>query len=199
VKSLRTIVLISLLGVVISLAVVSYFIFWGSDHIQVTGQSLPELLDSGALITIISIPVILIVTGLAMLPFLRTLVQPEIKNGVTAQAKVVKVWDTGVTVNDNPQIGLLLEVSPVNEAPFQSEIKTIVSRLNVSLIQPGTSVQIKYDPTNPKRIQILDLDLNQEASSGVEYRLKELDELYEKGFINKEEYDKKRQEIIDKI
>jgi hypothetical protein len=131
-----------------------------------------------------------------MLPFLRIIFPREIKNGVTAQAKVLKVWDTGVSINDNPQVGLLLEVSPPGGNSFQVEAKTMVSRLNAALVQPGITAEVKYDPEKPQRIQILSLNIQGTAPSNAAGRMEELNDLYDKGLITKEEYQQKREEIL---
>jgi formate hydrogenlyase subunit 3/multisubunit Na+/H+ antiporter MnhD subunit len=93
-KSMRTILLISGVIVLISLGVVVYMMFWGPDHLELGGRSLSELLKSGDLTPLIVIPIVLIVSAVTILPFLRIMFPAEIKNGVTAQAKVLEVWDT---------------------------------------------------------------------------------------------------------
>jgi hypothetical protein len=70
------------------------------------------------------------------------------------------------------------------------------SRLNVFLVQPGTSAEVVYDPTNLVRIRVTNLDLKPVALSSAESRLKELESLYEERLITREEYRNKREEII---
>ena len=77
-----------------------------------------------------------------------------LKSGVRAKAKILKVWDTGVTVNQNPQVGMLLEVTPQNKMPFQAEAKQIISRLNPSLYQPGMEVNVRFDPDDTDKVAI---------------------------------------------
>jgi len=77
-----------------------------------------------------------------------------LKTGVRAKAKILKVWDTGVTVNQNPQVGILLEVTPQNKMPFQAEAKQIISRLNPSLYQPGMEVNVRFDPDDTDKVAI---------------------------------------------
>lgn len=77
-----------------------------------------------------------------------------LKTGEPAEATILKLWDTGVTLNENPQIGLRLEVRPPGRAPFQTETKMVVSRLQTSAYQPGQVVQVRYDPNNPKRVAV---------------------------------------------
>jgi hypothetical protein len=195
-KSVRTIFLISILGVIVSLGVVAYFMFVGPDRIQFSGKSLPEMFQDDTLLGVLVIPVVLIIIGVSMLPFLRIIFPGEIKNGVTAQARVVKVWDTGVSINDNPQVGLLLEVSPPGGATFQAEAKSMVSRLNAALVQPGITAEVKYDPEKPQRLQVLALNIQSATSSNATARMEELNDLYDKRLITREEYHQKREEIL---
>ncbi|HEY3291005.1 MAG TPA: DUF3592 domain-containing protein, partial [Anaerolineae bacterium] len=77
-----------------------------------------------------------------------------LQNGQTAQAVILSMWDTGVSINDNPRIGMKLEVRPPNGAPFQAEVKQVISRLQTSQYQPGQMLEVKYDPANPTKVAI---------------------------------------------
>lgn len=77
------------------------------------------------------------------------------KTGVSAQATILKVSDTGVTVNNSPQIKLLLQVTPPTGMPYQVETKILISRLQTYSYQQGMSVPVKIDP-NDKNLIALD-------------------------------------------
>lgn len=68
------------------------------------------------------------------------------ENGLPAQAKIVKVWDTGTTINHDPLVRMILEVHPPGGTPFQAETERLVSRLQIPQIQPGMVVDVRYDP-----------------------------------------------------
>lgn len=74
--------------------------------------------------------------------------------GVPAPATVVQIWDTGVTVNNDPVVGFLLEVKPENQASFQAKTKQLVSRLAVPRVQPGAHLRVFYDPKDTARVAI---------------------------------------------
>jgi hypothetical protein len=57
-KSIRTIVILSITGVIVSLGVVAYFMFLGPDRLQFSGKSLPEMLQDGTLLGLLVIPVV---------------------------------------------------------------------------------------------------------------------------------------------
>ena len=99
-------------------------------------------------------------------------------------------------MNDNPQVKLLLEVKPRDRAAFQAEVKTLVSRLHVLMVQPGVSAEVVFDPANSARVQITNLDLKPVAINEAKSRLHELDRLYEERLITSEEYHTRREEII---
>jgi hypothetical protein len=169
---------------------------WGPDRFEISGQSLPELLQSDVLVVVIGAFISLAVAWLVMRPFARIYFPARIKNGVTAEARVLKVWDTGTTINDDPEVGLLLEFTSADGVPLQVETKTIVSRLKAALVQPGITAQVKYDPQKPRRLQVLTLHLEDVPPKDAAGRMEELNELRDKGLITDEEYRQKREEIL---
>lgn len=85
---------------------------------------------------------------------IRGVVNPhgQMANAVLAQATILNMWDTGVTLNDNPQVGLLLEVHPAGGQPYQVQTKSLVSRLKIPMVQIGNVVPVKYDPSDPSKV-----------------------------------------------
>jgi len=194
-KSMRIFFILSGIITTLTIGIVAYLMFFGPDRLETAGKSLSEMKDNGALLAMIVIPLMLIISGVVVLPLFRILAPVQIKNGVTAQARVLKIWDTGVTVNDDPQVGLLLEVMPSMSNPFQIEAKTLVPRLQVALVKEGITAEVVYDPQNLKRVQIVKLNTQQGSAA----RLEELDALYEKRLITEDEYRKKREEILQSL
>jgi hypothetical protein len=74
--------------------------------------------------------------------------------GVPADATVVQIWDTGVTVNKDPVVGFLVEVHPDGQAAFQAKTKALVSRLAVPRVQPGARLRVYYDPKDTTRVAV---------------------------------------------
>lgn len=101
--------------------------------------------------------VLTIVIIVVVMVFVRRLTVPDkqlLATGETAQATVVQMWDTGVTINDNPRVGLLLEVRPTNRPAYQVKTAQVVSRLQTSMYQPGQMLEVKIDPADQKKIAI---------------------------------------------
>ncbi len=74
--------------------------------------------------------------------------------GLPASGTVLKIWETGVRVNDNPVVGFLLEVHAEGIEPYEAETKCMISILWIPQIQPGKTLPIKYDPEDPSRIAL---------------------------------------------
>ena len=104
---------------------------------------------------------VLAIVALAIGPMLmrlmrhRRMTREVLRTGVGATATIVRTWDTGVRINDNPRVRMLLRVQPLAGAPFHSEATTTVSILQLPAFQPGGQLDVKYDPTDPTRIAIV--------------------------------------------
>ena len=198
-KNIRWIFLLSAAIAVVSIGGGLYGAIQETDWSAVREMNIPRMLETGEFI---AIPIMVIVLGIVLATlwhFYRIISPPQIKNGVTAPAKVLKVWDTGTTINDNPQIGMLLEVTPSLGASFQAEAKTIVSRLNAALVQPGITAKVIYDPQKPKRIQVTEVHVQNPAESNAVARMEELGQLRDRHLITEEEYQEKRKEILNNL
>ena len=200
-KSARWVLVISLAVAIVPLLVFGFIALTDKDS-QMFGS------EGDATTMLILIPVVLLILFFSLRPFWHLFFPRKMKNPLEAEAKVLKVWDTGVSVNDNPQVGLLLEVRPPLGAPqgtaFQIEAKTLVSRLNAALVQPGGMAKVRYEAENPKLIEVLSFDVQGAAAGAPEAearpsaaeRLEELASLRARNLVSEEEYTRKREEIL---
>lgn len=105
-------------------------------------------------------PGMILIFGGMFWMFYKLLVKPMLlaarlqKIGLPGTAKILEVRDTGVTVNNNPQVKLMLEVKSSLGQIFTTQVRTIVSRLQPGLFQPGMQVPVKIDPANEKNVVI---------------------------------------------
>jgi hypothetical protein len=76
------------------------------------------------------------------------------KTGRPATARVLKIWDTGITLNGNPVVGFRLKVYGDGIEPFDAETKALIGRLDVPRIQPGTELSVMYDPEDHTRVAL---------------------------------------------
>jgi hypothetical protein len=78
------------------------------------------------------------------------------REGLPARAKVINIWDTGTTINENPVVGLRLEVQPPGGSVFEAETEQLISRLLIPSIQPGMEVEVRYHPINDEVALVLE-------------------------------------------
>jgi hypothetical protein len=94
------------------------------------------------------------------------------KIGTPGKALIKEVHDTGVTINNNPQVKLVLEVKNNFGEIYNTTIRTLVSRLNPGMFQPGMTVPVKIDPKDDNKV-IIDMSggqsvpLTQQRSSNI--------------------------------
>ncbi len=103
---------------------------------------------------------ILLVFGGMMFLFYKLFFAPMIlagrlrKTGTPGKALIKEVHDTGVTINNSPQVKLLLEVKNSFGQVYTTTLRTLVSRLQPQLYQPGMTVPVLIDPNNEKTVII---------------------------------------------
>lgn len=78
-----------------------------------------------------------------------------IKSGEPAMAIILKVWETGVTVDHNPRLGLLLEIRHSTMVPYEIELRQNVKPDELKNYQVGRTLQVKVDSRNPRKVAIL--------------------------------------------
>jgi hypothetical protein len=77
-----------------------------------------------------------------------------LKNGNEAPATILKVWQTGLKININVQIGLRLQVQAPDGDTYETEIKAVVPKVMVDRYQEGDTVQVNVDPYDRTRVAL---------------------------------------------
>lgn len=86
------------------------------------------------------------------------------KTGIPGKARILEVRDTGVTINNNPQVKLILEVKNSFGQKYNAQCRVLVSRINPWAYQPGMEVPVKIDPKNEQNV-VLDFSGNTSSAS----------------------------------
>lgn len=86
------------------------------------------------------------------------------KTGLPGKAKILEVRDTGVTINNNPQVKLILEVKNSLGQKYTTESRVLVSRINPGAYVPGMELPVKIDPKNEMNV-VVDFSGNQQTNS----------------------------------
>lgn len=69
-------------------------------------------------------------------------------------AKIVRLIDTGTTINDDPVVDFVLEIHPRDGEAYEAQSKGLISRLDVPQVQPGKILPMKIDPKNRARVAL---------------------------------------------
>jgi hypothetical protein len=122
------------------------------------------------LVVIVSVVVSLLVAVLSMalpLGILYALFKASAKQaalekellatGASAPATITAVGQTGMYINNQPQIQLVLEVIPPEGAAFTAKINRVVSLLQIPQVQPGRVVEVRYDKNDRSKLMVVGL------------------------------------------
>jgi hypothetical protein len=74
--------------------------------------------------------------------------------GEQATATILQIWDTGITVNNDPVVGFVLEVRRSGQPAYQAKTKLLISRLDIPRVQPGAIVPVRVDLRDPSRVAL---------------------------------------------
>lgn len=78
--------------------------------------------------------------------------------GISGQATILSVQDTGMRINDNPRVALVLEIRLPNVPAYQIQKTITISIVQLAQIQTGAVVSVLVDPSapnNPDKVGIL--------------------------------------------
>jgi len=87
----------------------------------------------------------------------ESVARPLRQFGASAEAEILRVWDTGITINDDPVVGMEVEVLPADRDSFRAEIpRSVVSRIAIPRFQPGERIAVRYDPHDLRLVALDD-------------------------------------------
>ncbi len=84
------------------------------------------------------------------------------KNGIPAKATIKSVQDTGITINQNPEVKLVVEIKNTLGQTYTTTVLAMVSRIQPNAYQAGMVIPVKIDPNNEKKAII---DMSKQAES----------------------------------
>lgn len=99
--------------------------------------------------------------------FLKPIFQSNrlMKIGIQKQGTLVSYADTGVTVNNSPQVKFTVELKDDLNRVYQATTKTIISRLDVGSFYAGMPVICRVDPNDKMKVAIESFGTLQQTNS----------------------------------
>lgn len=86
------------------------------------------------------------------------------KTGLPGKALIKEVRDTGVTINNSPQVKLFLEIKNSLGQKYTTTSRVLVSRLQPQLYQPGMTIPVLIDPKD-ENIVVVDYNGGKQSTS----------------------------------
>ncbi|HVF81040.1 MAG TPA: hypothetical protein VM884_03865 [Flavisolibacter sp.] len=78
-----------------------------------------------------------------------------LREGLEANAVLLNMEQTGVYVNNQPQIKLQVQVHPLTGRNFVSETRAVLTLIDLSQLRIGGMLKVKYNPANTKEVIVL--------------------------------------------
>ncbi len=78
--------------------------------------------------------------------------------GTQGEATILSLEDTGMRINDDPRVAMVLEIRMPYGAPYQVRKVATIPIIRLSQVQVGSVVSVMVDmsnPTNPDKIGLL--------------------------------------------
>ena len=75
-------------------------------------------------------------------------------NGEPAEATVLNLAPSGVSVNYSMMMDVLLDVQPPNRANYQASVRTLIPQYKMAQVQPGQRVHVMIDRLNAGNVAI---------------------------------------------
>jgi len=86
------------------------------------------------------------------------------KTGLPGKARILEVRETGVTINNRPQMKLILEVKNNLGQTYTTHCRVLLSFANPWAYQPGMELPVKIDPKNEKNV-VIDTDAGAQTAA----------------------------------
>lgn len=77
------------------------------------------------------------------------------REGLEAEAVLLNMEQTGLYVNNQPQIKLQVQVHPPTGRNFVSEIREVLTLIDLSQLRIGSTLKVKYNPANTREVIVL--------------------------------------------
>ncbi len=125
-------------------------LFWGVFGYGIaTGNE--TVLGIGTVLVVATIVTVLVIRGMASAAETKDLARIWLE-GDPAQAKIVRIKETGASFNDHPQVDFELEVTDRMGRAFRTEATSYIRTIAIPRIQPGCELEVRIDPQDRGRV-----------------------------------------------
>ncbi|WP_225725874.1 MULTISPECIES: hypothetical protein [unclassified Nocardia] len=106
------------------------------------------------IIAITVVPIVFAFSGDGILQALTGRNSSEFRNAPIGLGTITSFRQTGLTVNDQPQVRIEFSVEGAHGEAFESHAKMIVPLTELALLKPGVVLPVRYLPGRPERVEV---------------------------------------------
>ena len=75
--------------------------------------------------------------------------------GQKAEAIILSIQETGLYINNLPQLKVQMQVKPERGRNFVTEVNQVLPDMNIGSLQTGSKIMVRYNPFNRKQVVLL--------------------------------------------
>lgn len=137
---------------------IGYYLYYGLTYTpdEFTGGMLGWVGPQMALpiIALTIVPMVFAFTGDGILEAFTGRNSGEFRQGEVGIGTIVAFRQTGVSVNDQPQVKIEFRVEGADGKVFDSQAKMIVPLTELALLQPGVVLPVRYLPGRTDKVEV---------------------------------------------
>ncbi|MFD3744723.1 hypothetical protein [Nocardia sp. NPDC058633] len=145
-------------AVAFGILAVGYYLFYGLTYTpdEYTGAMLGWVGPQMALpiIALTIVPIVFAFTGDGILEAFTGRNSSEFRDAAVGIGTITSFRQTGVSVNDQPQVKIAFRVEGADGKVFDSHAKVIVPLTELALLQPGVVLPVRYLPGRTDKVEV---------------------------------------------
>ncbi|MEU1547523.1 hypothetical protein [Nocardia sp. NPDC005745] len=158
---------IRLIALALATAAIGYYVYHAVTYVptsewEPSGMGWLGFEMALPIIALTLVPMVFAFTGEGIMSALTGRNSAEFRDGLTGLGTVRSVRQTGVTVNDQPQVHVEFSVEGADGKTFHSSAKMIVPFTELALLRAGVVLPVRYLPGRTDKVEV---DLSGDASA----------------------------------
>ncbi|MEV6556713.1 hypothetical protein AB0M22_13415 [Nocardia sp. NPDC051756] len=138
---------------------IGYYVFHGLTYVSPNEFMPAEMAWVGwqmalPITAITLVPIVFAVTGEGIVAAFTGRNSAEFRDGLVGLGTIRSFAQTGLTVNDQPQVRIEFSVEGVDGKNFTAAAKMIVPLTELALLQPGVVLPVRYLPGRTDKVEV---------------------------------------------
>jgi len=118
-------------------------------------------------LVVLALAILFVATQLLRHRKTKTFIAKRRSLDVEARAIVLALEQTGLFLNHRPQVKMQMQVLPERGRNFVAEVKEVITFMELATIRIGSTVTVKYNPTNNKDVVLVTNSFNHKLDQAI--------------------------------